>query len=172
MTLFDKKGCSFELRSCKPDDYSYVEEMYDSFTPKARFQGLPPSDKEVCQKWIKGLLEVGENFLAWQEVKVVGHSAILPDFNKGNAEYLIFVSQTNRCRGVGKELTRVAIQRAKDLGIKIVWLTVDAYNFRAVKLYKKFGFEFCEQYSSATERMMALNLGHDCLFEHMEHTHF
>ncbi len=158
MTLVDKRGCSFEVRSYKPEDYLYLEAMYDSFTPKARFQGLPPSNKDVCNKWIIGLLKAGENFLAWQEVKVIGHVVILPDFNRGNAEYLIFVSQTSRGRGVGIELTRVAIQRAKDLGIKIVWLTVDAYNFRAVKLYKKVGFKFCEGYSSTSERMMALSI--------------
>ena len=157
MTLVDKRGCFFEIRSYNPEDYSCIEVMYDLFTPKARFQGLPPSDKQVCRKWIKGLLEAGENFFAWQELKVVGHVVILPDFNKGNAEYLIFVSQDNRSLGVGKELTRVAIQRAKDLGIKVVWLTVDAYNFKAVRLYKKFGFEFCEEYSSTSERLMALN---------------
>ena len=58
---------------------------------------------------------------------------------------------------MGKGLTRVAIQKAKDLGIKVVWLTVDAYNFKAVRLYKKFGFEFCKDYSSTSERLMTLN---------------
>ena len=79
---------------------------------------------------------------------------VLPDFDKGDAEYLIFVDQHNRGVGLGTELTRAAIKKAEDLGLEKVWLTVDAYNFRATKLYKKCGFSFSKAYESPSERMM------------------
>lgn len=154
----DKKGIPFEVRSYTPEDHSCLEEMYNNFTPKGEFQGMPPREKKTSDKWIQGLVRAGINFMAWQEGKVIGHVAVLPDFKRGSAEYMIFISQTHRGRGIGKELTRAVIQEAKRLGLKSVWLTVDSYNFRATKLYKKMGFQFRRGYSSASERMMSLKL--------------
>ncbi len=158
MVIIDKKGCPFEVRGYQPDDYSFLEEMYDTFTPKAKFQGMPPANQEVRHKWIRKLVQAGDNFLAWQEGKVVGHVVILSDFDKGDAEYLIFVSQANRGSGVGKELTGAALHKAKELDLRCVWLTVDSFNFRAIKLYKKAGFHLHEESCSASERVMILEL--------------
>ena len=158
MAPIDKKGCLFEVRGYRPEDFSHLMEMYESFYPKAMFQGMPPLEEEASRKWIRGLLEAGENFLAWREGRVVGHSVVLPDLRKGDGEYLIFVSQPNRGRGVGSELTRMAIETSKALGLKAIWLTVDAYNFRATRLYGKFGFEFSEASRSVSERVMILKL--------------
>ncbi|QTA92493.1 GNAT family N-acetyltransferase [Desulfonema magnum] len=158
MSLTDKKGYPFEVKNCRPEDYSFLEEMYDAFSPKGEFQGMPPRDKHARTKWIQSLIEIGKNFLAWQDGRVVGHVAILPDFDKANAEYLIFLIQTVRGRGIGKELTLKAIEGIRNLGLSSVWLTVDAYNFKATRLYRKIGFEFLEEYSSASERMMVLKL--------------
>jgi len=88
----------------------------------------------------------------------VGHVVILPDYEKKDAEYLIFVSRAARGLGVGKELTIASIKKAVEMGMQVVWLTVDAYNFRSTKLYRKIGFEFCEGYSSSSERMMIMKL--------------
>jgi len=158
ISTIDKTGSPFEVRSFKPEEKPFLEEMYDVFTPKATFQGIPPEDRGVRLRWIEGLIRGGENLLAWQGEKVVGHVVILPDFVQYDAEYLIFVSQHHRGRGVGKELTHTAIRNARDLGLKTVWLTVDSYNFRAIKLYKNAGFELHEDQSLATERVMILKL--------------
>jgi RimJ/RimL family protein N-acetyltransferase len=155
MTWGNKRSSPFEVRPYGPEDYAYLVEMYDSFSPKAKFQGMPPREESARHEWVKHLIDTGDSFLAWQEGTVIGHVVLLPDFNKGDAEYLIFVSQQSRGRGVGTELTRTAITRAEDLGLKIIWLTVDAYNFRATRLYKKFGFQFSDAYRSASERMMS-----------------
>jgi len=154
MICTDKRGSPFEVRAYTPGDFPHLAEMYDLFKPKVKFQGVPPLEKKACRKWIKGLIEAGENFLAWRGDRVVGHVVVLPDLDKGDAEYLIFVDQYNRGLGVGSELTRAAIKKAEGLGLKTVWLTVDAYNFRATKLYKKCGFSFCKAYESPSERMM------------------
>lgn len=161
MTLIDKKGCPFEVRAYTLGDHPCLEKMYEQFTPKAKFQGMPPFNKEVRQKWLKQLIENGYNFLAWVCEEVIGHVVILPDFDKCDAEYLIFVSQNYRGLGVGKALTHAALEKARSLGLKIVWLTVDAYNFRAVRLYQKAGFKSCEAYDAASERMMVLDLTED-----------
>ena len=159
MNIVDKKGSPFEINSFRTRDYPYLVAMYDAFVPKGSFQGMPPVVEEVRHKWIKGLVNVGENFLAWQESKVIGHVVILPNFQILDAEYLIFVSRAARGKGVGRALTDAAIERVKELRLKKVWLTVDAYNFRGIKLYKKAGFEMRQEGSSMTERVMEMNMG-------------
>lgn len=46
-----------------------------------------------------------------------------------------------RGSGVGAELMRIVLDKAKEMGIERVELDVRADNERAVKFYKKFGFE-------------------------------
>ena len=108
MIYNDKKGRPFEVRSFKNEDFSLLVDMYSAFSPKGKFQGLPPAEKAECEKWIKRLVRDGENLLALREGRVVGHVAFLPDFSKLDAEYLIFVDQYNRGLGVGTALTRAA----------------------------------------------------------------
>ncbi len=158
MAVVDKKGHEFEVKTYRPEDLPFLVEMYHVFSPKARFQGMPPKDDEVSRTWVTGLTQKGDNFLAWREGRVIGHVVILPDFSKEDAEYLIFVSKESRGLGVGHMLTHTAIERARDLNLKIVWLTVDAYNFKGIKLYKKHDFKMCEDASSHTERVMILTL--------------
>jgi RimJ/RimL family protein N-acetyltransferase len=152
--FLDKKGEPFEVRAFGPGDRSGLEAMYEAFEPKARFQGVPPSEKEACRRWIDGLVTGGENFLAWRGGRVIGHGVLLPDHEKGDAEYLIFVDRFHRGVGVGTAITGLAIERAAELGIRIVWLTVEAYNFRATRLYRKCGFAFCGTSGSSCERTM------------------
>ena len=154
MIYRDKRGMPFEVRPFEIEDFSLLKGMYDTFSPKGRFQGLPPINKQECDRWINRLFENGENLLASRTGKVVGHTVILPDLQKIDAEYLIFVNQFDRGLGVGTKLTRAAQKQAKEMGLNLLWLTVDAYNIRATKLYKKCGFDFDISYKSTSERMM------------------
>ena len=156
LTCVDKKGCSFELGVCSEEDFSCLLEMYELFSSRPVSQGLPPASPEGLRNWIQGLLEAGKNILAWRDDKVVGHVAIIPDYVKGDCEFLIFVNPSCRNQGIGAELTRLALEHAKRLDLKLVWLTVEMYNFRAIKLYRKFQFEFCD--SGECERTMLLKL--------------
>jgi len=156
MRCIDKQGRSFEVKKYSPKDYSDLETMYVTFYPKGKFQGMPPLEDEASRKWIKGLLENGENYLAWQDGIIVGHVVVLPDFERRDAEYLIFVRHPNRGRGIGSQLTRAVLQHAKNLGLETIWLVVGATNFQAIGLYRKFGFRFCDPDLSETERKMIL----------------
>jgi RimJ/RimL family protein N-acetyltransferase len=152
--LCDKEGRHLEVREYSPKCFPHLLEMYHGFSPKARFQGMPPKEKDACENWIAGLVDTGENFLAWQEGVVVGHVVMLPDFTRKDAEYLIFVAQNFRGRGIGSALTHAAIERAKELGLERVWLTVETYNLRATALYRKFAFEVAEHDQSCSECLM------------------
>jgi RimJ/RimL family protein N-acetyltransferase len=156
LTCVDKKGCSFEVGVCCIEDFSCLLDMYELFSLRPVSQGLPPASPEALRNWIQGLLEAGKNILAWREDRVVGHAALIPDYIKGDCEFLIFVDSSCRNQGIGAELTRLALEQVKKLDLKLVWLTVEVYNFRAIKLYKKFQFEFCD--SGECERTMLLKI--------------
>lgn len=158
MTFADKKGRPFDVKGYEPEDHSHLSEMYDQFSPKAKVQGLPPAQREACEKWISKIIARGENFIAIREGEVIGHSVLFLDLSKKDGEYMIFVNQGNRGVGVGNALTAQALEKAKELGIQILWLTVDAHNFKAIKLYRKFHFQFREKDVGASGRRMMLKL--------------
>ena len=152
----DKMGCQFEVQCSGVEQLPELTNMYDEFSPKAVSQGLPPIGEEHRHKWVVRLIETGENFIAWQEGKVVGHCALILDQKREDGEYIIFVDQPYRNRGMGTELTAVAVQKARELGLKRLWLTVEAFNFRAIRVYRKVGFQFCDE--GERERTMVLGL--------------
>ena len=156
-TRADKSGCSFAMGVCYPEDFQFLLEMYDHFSPKPASQGLPPEDSETCQNWVKNLFEIGENFLAWRGESVIGHVSLVPDRQGKSCEFVIFVHQDHRNLGIGTELTRFALERANQQGYDSVWLTVSISNSIAIKLYKKLGFEYYDR--DGSERLMDIKFG-------------
>jgi RimJ/RimL family protein N-acetyltransferase len=155
-TYHDSTGDPFAVMSCRTEDFLFLLEMYDTFMPEPVAQGLPPLDRQTRQKWIKTLLTHAENFVAIREGRVVGHSALVPNLEGRNGEYLIFVASPHRKRGLATVLTTVAIEKAGELGLESIWLTVEADNFRAIRLYRKMGFQFCDK--GVSERKMELRI--------------
>lgn len=155
-TFVDRQGDRFDLSPYSGEYREALKNMYDNFTPKAITQGLPPASAQARLEWLEYLIETGENFLAWAGAEIVGHCALIPETERSRGEYLIFVDQPYRNRGLGTALTQLAIRRADELGMEAVWLTVEALNFKAVKLYRKIGFVFCD--SGERERTMILRL--------------
>ncbi len=153
----DKSGRPFTIGICCTEDYDCLLKMYLHFSPKPASQGLPPEDPEVCRCWLNNLLEIGLNLLAWRGDRVIGHAVLIPDPKRKTAEFVIFVDQDHRNLGIGTELTRLALQKSIQLGFESIWLTVPISNFIAIKLYKKFGFEYVD--TDPYERMMRIQLG-------------
>ena len=156
ITFKDKSGRLCSVGSGRVTDCSLIMDMYRVFSPKPASQGLPPADTETCEKWLKDILDIGINVLAWRDEKIIGHAALLPDSKGKTGEFIIFVHQDCRNLGVGTELTRLTFERARHVGLQSVWLTVAMNNFIAIKLYKKLGFDYCDM--DDCERTMAILL--------------
>jgi GNAT superfamily N-acetyltransferase len=152
----DKAGCEFHVGQGGPESSSEIKKMYDGFARLAISQGLPPAEKDTRDRWVEKLLEFGRNFLAWVDGNAVGHAAIIPDFERSDGEYVIFVSEPFRNRGLGAALTEMAIDDSRSIGLKRLWLTVEAFNFRAIRLYRNAGFAAVDR--GETEITMILRL--------------
>jgi len=152
----DRLGRLFEVGECTLDDLSFVMNMYQDFLPKPASQGLPPPESETCRRWVTSLLGIAVNILAWQDNKVIGHAALIVDPGRQSGEFVVFVHQDCRNLGVGTELTRLTLGKAKELGCGTVWLTVSVTNFIAIRLYLRVGFAYCDM--DDCERTMIIHL--------------
>lgn len=152
----DKTGAPLGLSEGTPEDSATLMEMYDTFTLKGMYQGLPPIEHDARAQWVAKLLRTAENFLAWDGGQVIGHAALILDKERNDAEFLIFILSSHRNRGLGKKLTQMAVEKARKLELKAVWLTVEAFNFRAVSVYRKCGFVFLD--TGEPERHMRIDL--------------
>ncbi|MFN3535319.1 MAG: GNAT family N-acetyltransferase, partial [Desulfatiglandales bacterium] len=127
--LLDKAGRPFFITE---GDLSFLDpllHMYFCFTPRPNIQGLPPKDQKSCETWAAGLLSKGINIIALRpDNTVIGHVSLLPSLDLRDAEYMIFVHQGHRLLGIGTQLTLQAIDKARSLGIKRLWLCVSSTN--------------------------------------------
>jgi RimJ/RimL family protein N-acetyltransferase len=156
VSCVDKTGDTVVLAEVTDEDIAAILAMYDEFEPKAVTQGLPPAPEKVRHLWVRELLGSGLNFIACRQGKVIGHASVILDRERNDGEYLIFVDHRVRNRGVGTVLTELAVRKGAELGLKAIWLTVEALNFRAINLYKNIGFRFLD--SGERERTMLLDL--------------
>lgn len=152
----DKLGNRFLVGEIEQDSCEPLREMYDGFSRTDLNQGLPPPDEKIRHQWIQTLLKSANNFVAWNGGKVIGHSSLIAEMQKRDAEFIIFVSEIYRSRGIGTELTLLAVNKAKELGLNNIWLTVESFNFRAIGLYQKVGFRLSGE--AERERIMVLKL--------------
>lgn len=152
----DRSGRLYELGECSVDHLSVLADMYRNFLPKPASQGLPPPEPQTRERWVNSLLEIAVNLVGWEGGKIIGHAALIMDPGGQAGEFVIFVHQDYRNVGIGTELTRLALQRARDLGCKAVWLTVSVTNVVAMKLYQRVGFTYCDM--DDCERTMIINL--------------
>lgn len=75
--------------------------------------------------------------------KVVGNVSLIPFHQRGRRIYLIANVATHpdyRRRGIGRILTEMAMQRAREKGANALWLHVREDNPGAIQLYRELGF--------------------------------
>jgi len=152
----DREDRPVTLRTADGDDYEALVEMYVSFDPQDRAQGIPPSRETAIREWLDAV--TGPNcptVVAVVDGGVVGHAMLVPDGNE-TYELAIFVLQAYQSAGIGTELLRTLLGLAQERGIPQVWLTVERWNDPAVRLYHAVGFETTEE--SGLELEMGIQL--------------
>ncbi|MDZ7729757.1 MAG: GNAT family N-acetyltransferase [Natrialbaceae archaeon] len=152
-TLEDGQGRQISLSSLKPDEPRVEElvEMYSTYDPADRAQGIPPTGESAVRDWLQDILDSGINLVAVHDT-VVGHATLVPDVAPGTTivdpgahewELAIFVTHSHQRAGIGRALLEHVLGRAAARGVEFVWLTVERWNTPAIALYSSVGFEEC-----------------------------
>jgi len=122
-------------------EFERLVEMYTTFDPEDRAQGIPPGREDRVRDWLEHLLiEDAVNLIAWIDASAAGHATLVPDVEEAY-ELAIFVHQDYQHAGIGKELIRCLLGEGARRGVERVWLTVERWNEVAISLYHAVGFE-------------------------------
>ncbi|WP_254839597.1 GNAT family N-acetyltransferase [Natronomonas marina] len=136
----DHEGRDIDVRQLE-DDFEALVEMYRSFDPEDRAQGIPPTDEQAIREWLETLVETDcINVVACHDGSVVGHAMLVPD-RHGASELAIFVLRAYQEAGIGTALVEALLGAGRRDGVERIWLTVERWNSPAIALYQKVGFE-------------------------------
>jgi RimJ/RimL family protein N-acetyltransferase len=134
--------------------------MYKSFEPKRVAQGIPPPDVPRIAHWLDRLEQKSQALLAWEGTKVVAHTILCP-MPADSVEFTIFVHQDYREEGLGTALSRLSLVWALNMGFTRAYLTTEISNFRALRLFRKLGFQTTSSYGDEVEMKLDLS-SFDC----------
>ncbi|MEO5783461.1 MAG: N-acetyltransferase family protein [Ginsengibacter sp.] len=129
------------IRSLLPKDWQSVKTIYESgiATGVATFETSAPN----WEKWNSGHLLFGR-FVATIENEIVGWTALSPVSSRcvygGVAEISVYVSETHRGNGVGKQLLNNLITNSEQNGIWTLQAGIFTDNIASVKLHQSVGF--------------------------------
>lgn len=151
----DRAGRTIRLENAASHHDGLVE-MYATFDPAQRAQGIPPSAPDRIEPWLATVIEEGTHLVAVDGGRPVGHGMLVPDSDEA-FELAIFVHQDYQGAGIGRSLLEHLLGAGVDDGIERVWLTVERWNAPAIALYRSVGFETVR--ADRFDLEMALALG-------------
>ncbi len=142
------EGHAIYLRSITKQDTSDIIRWRNSENVRRNFIRQELFTQEGHEKWLSDYIDTGKAvqfiIVLRAEDKPIG-SVYLRDIDEQNrkAEFGIFIGEEEfLCKGLGTEALRLIVQYGfKNLQLNKIFLRVFADNLRAVKSYKKAGFE-------------------------------
>ncbi len=150
----DESPGRVHITTFQEKDLPALLDMYASFEPKNLALGLPPVTPEVRAKWINNLAHERLNVIAEYEGRIVGHASVIDIPDADYCEFMSFVHQDFRGRGIGTALTEEICRRALCLGKKRIWLVVDRNNIFAIVMFYNCGFRITRVNSDTYEMEM------------------
>ena len=152
----DKMGRSIRYQVISLDERPDLVDFYQAFEPKAVYQGLPPVTDQI-EKWIDDLFSHWINLGAFFQDQLIGHCALDSIGEGAVSEYLIFIAPEYQDQGIGTALTQYAMDLARCSRCQRVWLIVQNANLRAIKVYRKVGFNFTEPFAQEREMVLLID---------------
>ena len=160
LTVQTQKGRELVVRPFSNQNFEALVRMYKAFEPKRVAQGIPPPDVPRIAHWLDQLTRKSQALLAWKDNVVVGHTILCP-MPADAVEFTIFVHQDYREEGLGTVLSWHTLTLAMHMGFSQAYLTTEISNFRALRLFRKLGFQTTSSYGDEIE--MKLDL---CTFDY------
>lgn len=136
----DRGGDDYEVRLYAASDREPLQRFYEEFEPKRAAQGLPPRDPPRIARWLDQILDQGIHLVMLRSGRLVGHALLVPTSTADVSEYAIFLHQSLRGRGLGTRMNELAVEAAREAGLKGLWLSVEPHNRAALRSYEKVGF--------------------------------
>jgi RimJ/RimL family protein N-acetyltransferase len=133
-----------KFRRLSIDDAGWIAEAENDEEAAKYWEAFPRTEHEFKQRIEKVLKEGREKtVVAELNGEPVGRVDVGPETGRCRhaAELGIFVRREHWGKGVGSALMKEAIKLAKESGLRKLVLTTTEGNERAMRLYKKFGFE-------------------------------
>lgn len=148
------EGKNVTLRPIDRKDTDKIIYWRNQSFVRERFIYQEPFTKESHEKWLKQMVNTGrvQQFIICSKCSENEQRKILPigsiylkdiDLRNGKAEFGIFIGEKKSLgKGYGTEAAKILLNYAfQDLKLHKVMLRVFASNKRALKCYKKVGFE-------------------------------
>lgn len=139
-TFDDRENRTIEIRRVVDDDLDGIVDMYATFDPAQRAQGIPPTQPTEINRWLRTVIDQGHHLVAVHESDPVGHAMLVPDGDDA-MELAIFVHQDVQRAGIGRALLTHLLGAGAAAGDRRIWLTVERWNAPAIELYRDVGFE-------------------------------
>lgn len=139
----DKLGRVITIRAYESaKDRDKLLGMYVNYSPEDRSLGLPPVGRSAIERWLEYIEKRGFSIVAEHEGEIVGHLVIVEDeSNKGVVDLAIYLARNYQNQGIGTEMVKAIIDYSKKVCYKKITLVCDRLNWRAIRVYKKCGFQ-------------------------------
>lgn len=142
------------IREVSERDLPRLRAMYADFQPKESALGLPPATEGEQDRWLRAMLRTGFNFVAEREGELVAHLVLIRVGDLANMA--IFVHQDYRRRGIGTALLQVALEQARDMGLRQVLVTLGAEEGPVKEGLVQAGFIVSRETEAGTELVLTL----------------
>lgn len=142
------------VREASERDIPRLLALYASADETAGLPGCVPPGKGDHKNWLTTALRRGFNFIAEEEGRLVAHLVLI---RIGDAAKMsIFVHPDFRRRGIGTSLLRIAIEQAKDMGVRHTWLALHPEDSALQANLREFGFTVSLRTEAKVEMVLSL----------------
>ncbi len=142
------------VREVSARDVPRLLGMYKESEPLPQLPGYPPAVESEREKWLTEMLHRGFNFVAEEAGKTVAHLVMIRIGDTGQMS--VFVHSAFRRRGIGSALLRVAMDQARDMGLRHAWIATSIEDAALQDVLVHFGFRVCNRTETRTEHILAL----------------
>ena len=147
---------SLQFRNVNKDDVEELSRLLNDLTEEAKYFFHPhPFDKktltDICST------DKDHYFVMTLNSKIVGYS-MLRLFGYEIPSFGCCIRTGHEGKGYGFLITKLTIEKAKELGYEKVILKVYKNNIKAYNLYKKIGFQTDKKLRETDEIKMYINL--------------
>lgn len=132
-------GREIHLRPLQPSDKEQLVQLYDSMSDSALRWTKAPTDDEIEQ-----IIQFPDYYISLvteHDNKIISHGEIKKDPEKMNGELNVHVHQDYHGVGLGTVMMIALMNDATRQDLHTINLQVAAENRKAVRLFRKFGFQ-------------------------------